>query len=108
MLYVGCALGIMNQTGYVGTRMLLVAVVLAEEVARSQGLVAVCETLAAMMRPAYEGIYNATLDWHPGMVYCLASVLNVAVVAIFLAIYVLRRVQSNRQKKDEERIAYVE
>lgn len=35
-----------------------------------------------MTRPLYELLYNATLEWHAGFVFCLASVLNASEVAV--------------------------
>ncbi len=102
MLYIGTALGVMNQTGSIGTRLLLVMLVESDEVARSQGVMAVCAATARMLEPAYNAIYNATLDWHPGFIYCLASVLSILAICIFSGVHAfLVRQQRNNKTVDK-------
>ncbi len=102
MIYVGVALGFFKQAGTAGARVLLVSIVDHSEVARSQGLISMMAYVSGMIRPLFDLIYNTTLEWHFGFVYCLASVLNLAAVVTFVAVHGLRRRQRKHVKKDTD------
>ena len=50
------------------------------------------QALASLIRPIYNEIYLATLEWHAGFVYCIACAIIVGLIFSSVYVYVFMRI----------------
>jgi len=51
------------------------------------------------MRPLYNLLYNATIEWHPGFCYCIAATLLLIYIAVVMVIVAYKDIPTRREKK---------
>ena len=89
--------------GYIslGTRSGLSKLVDESDVGKVLSLISCVNGLLNMIGPTYNIVYVETLDWHPGFIYCVASVFLVYEMSVALYVgFFLRKHRRKQRTKD--------
>lgn len=81
----------------VAVRSAMTKVVGPKEVGRVFACVALSAGVVQLIKPMYEKIYSATLDWYFGFVFCISDMITI--VMICLAVYVFIYMKYVERKK---------
>ena len=76
LLYLAVAAGMLARTGNSACRSSLSKMAGEDEAGRAMATVGVAQAVGGFFGPLFDFVYNATLTWHAGFVYCLASLLD--------------------------------
>ena len=85
----------------VAVRSAMTKVVGPNEVGRIFACVGISGAVVQLIKPMYEKIYSATLDWYFGFVYCISDMITLTLMAMAVYIYFFMRHVGKKKKKEE-------
>ena len=103
-LYAVCILDMFNLCGLVAIRSMISKMVPREHLGKAFGVLASVQAIVEWLSAEYYWIYTATLNWHPGFVYCLNGTCNLIFVLpiSFVLVKKLRRVELEYHGETEQ------
>ena len=74
-----------------------------KEVGRIFACVGISGAVVQLIKPLYEKIYSATLDWYFGFVYCISDMITLTLIAMAVYVYFYMKHLDRAKKKKEVR-----
>ena len=105
LLYLQKILDSFNDSVTLGIRAALTKLVGGQDVGKVFACVGVVQAGSGFISPLYNLIYLETLDWHPGMPYCVAEMLLIFLIALSLYCWFkIKRFNSKKLSESQNKI----